>query len=397
MSNQLSPDQLSQDQALQHQGNSTGIFNGLPQYENFAQMQRVYSVATMDPPAIPFTFPQGQKVSLPTTYDYDGKTRNLYCLLGGTHTSALLILKRGEIRFEEYWLTGCADTQWISFSVAKSFVSALVGIAQQEGQIKSLDDTMEYYVPLFKGKAYDGVRIKDVLEMSSGARWNEDYSDPESEIFRLSVAGNGGSFDEFMRTMVAEREAGTLCRYNSADTQALAMLIAEATGRSLTDYMQEKLFQPLGMEQAGYWIVDVHGREMAYAGLLMTARDFAKFGELYRLKGSWQGQQIVPADYVSASTQPQSPHTQPNKPVVGDHVLGPGYGYQWWIPAAGANTFAAIGVYNQFIFVDPERETVIVKLSANPAYGTTNLEEDNKDNENLAALLAISEHIAETN
>lgn len=230
--------------------------------------------------------------------------------------------------------------------------------------------------------------------MSSGDRWNEDYSDPESEILSLSVANSGGSFDAFMKTMVSERPAGTLCRYNSGETQALGMLVAAATKRSLADYMEEKLFQPLGMEHPGHWIVDVHNREMAYAGLLMTARDFAKFGELYRCQGNWQGQQIVPADYVAASTRADAPHTQPGQPFVGGHVFGPGYGSQWWLPAAGNNTFAAIGVYNQFIFVDPNNETVIVKLSANPAYGTTAEEADNKDNENLAALHAISEHFA---
>ena len=384
------------DHTPDEQGNQTGLFNGLPQHETFTHMQQIYNVNTMQPPTTPFRFPQGARATLPTTYEFEGRTRNLYSLLGSTHTSALLVLKDGEIQIEEYWLTGKANVQWISFSVAKSFVSALVGVAQDEGLIKSLDDTIDQYVPLLKGTAYAGVRIKDVLQMSSGARWNEDYSDPESEIFRLSVANKGGSFDQFMKTMVSEREAGTFCRYNSADTQALGMLIAGATKRSLTDYMQEKLFQPLGMEHTGHWIKDVHGREMAYAGLLLTAKDFAKLGELYRLKGIWQGKEIVPADYVAESTRAQSPHTQPNKPFVGDHVFGPGYGYQWWIPEAGNNTFAAIGVYNQFIFVDPDRETVIVKLSANPAYGTTDREEDNKDNENLAALLAISEHVAKS-
>ena len=376
----------------EEQANSTGLFNGLPQHETFANMQHLYEVTTMQPANLPFKFPKGSGVSLPTTYDFQGRIRNLYSLLGSTHTSALMVIKSGRSEFEEYWLTGGPNTQWISMSVAKSFVSALVGIAHAEELIGSLDDAMDDYVPLLKETAYSGIRIKDVLQMSSGAKWNEDYSDPDSEVFRLSVANSGGSFDEFMQTMVSEREAGTFCRYNSADTQALGMLIAEATNRSLTEYMQEKLFQPLGMEYAAHWITDVHGREMAYAGLLMTAVDFAKLGELYRLQGVWQGKQLVPADYVSASTQATSPHTQPSQPFVGGHAFGPGYGYQWWIPGVEENTFAAIGVYNQFIFVDPDRETVIVKLSANPAYGTSDKEEDNKDNENLAALLAISKH-----
>ena len=383
------------DQLSENQSNSTGLFNGMPQHETFVKMQQLYNVTTMQPLAEPFAFPKGSGTTLPTNYEFEGRTRNLYSLLGSTYTSALLVLKSGRLEIEEYWLTGNQDAQWISMSVAKSFVSALVGIAREEGLIGSLDEPIDKYVRLLRGTAYAGVRIKDVLQMSSGARWNEDYSDPESEIFRLSVANSGGSFDEFMQTMTAEREAGAFCRYNSADTQALGMLIAGATNLSLTQYMQEKLFTPLGMAHPAHWITDIHGREMAYAGLLMTAIDFAKFGELYRLGGIWQGERIIPAEYVAASTRAESPHTQPNEPFVGDHVFGPGYGYQWWIPEGGKNTFAAIGVYNQFIFVDPDRETVIVKLSANPAYGTTDREEENKDNENLAALLAISEHVSE--
>jgi len=280
--------------------------------------------------------------------------------------------------------------QWMSMSVAKSFISALVGIALSEGAIKSLQDPINRYVPKLAGSAYEGVCIKDVLQMSSGARWNEDYTDPTSEIFGLSAAlGAGGSLDDFMSKMVRERTPGTLCMYDSADTQALAMLVAGATGRSITDYMQEKLYEPLGMESPGYWITDSVGREMAFAGLLLTARDFAKLGELYRNGGKWNGRQIVPSEYVAASVKADAPHLMPGRPMVGDHALGPGYGYQWWLPEGDLGDFSGIGVYNQYVYVDPSRGVVIVKLSANPAYGTTKHEEDNKDNENIAALRAI--------
>jgi len=356
-------------------------------------VQHTSPVTILSPSEQPFEFPDGVRMALPTTYEFEGDVRNIHALLGATHTSALLVLKEGTVRFEEYWLTGGRDVQWISMSVAKSFVSALVGIAVADGSIRSLEDPIEQYVPALSGSAYEGVRIKDVLQMSSGVRFNEDYSDHDSEIYRLSEAvGPGGSVDAFMMTLQRESEPGTRCVYSSADTQALGMLVADATGRSLTDYMQEKLYSPLGMESRGYWITDSAGRELAYVGLLMTARDFAKLGELYRNGGIWQGEQIVPGEYVEDSIRADADHLKPGGPIVGDHAFGLGYGYQWWLPDGNQGEFSAIGVYNQYIYVDPARDTVIVKLSANPAYGTTTRESDNKDLENIAVLQAISQH-----
>jgi CubicO group peptidase (beta-lactamase class C family) len=370
------------------------LFTGEPQYHNFSRMQQLLPTVAMQQSSAPYALPEGPRMRLPTTYTFEGSSRNLHALLGGTHTAALLVLKDGVVRYEDYWFTGGRDVQWLSMSVAKSFVSALVGIALAEGSIASLEEPITRYVPKLLGSAYDGVRIKDVLQMSSGARWNEDYNDPSSEIFRLSEAmGGRGSFDDFMAGMVRQRPPGTFCLYNSADTQALGMLVAGATGSSLADYMQTRLCEPLGMEATGYWIVDGLGREMAYAGLLLTARDFARIGELYRNGGLWQGRRVVPADYVAASITADAPHLQPGAPWVGDHVFGPGYGYQWWLPAGEQGDFSAIGVYNQYVYVDPARGTVIVKLSANPAYGTSTSETTNRDNENIEALRAISRQL----
>jgi CubicO group peptidase (beta-lactamase class C family) len=323
----------------------------------------------------------------------DGVAKDMQAFLAETHTAALLVLKDGAVRFEQYWRTGGRKVNWMSMSVAKSFTSALVGIALSDGLIKSLDDPINKYAPKLNATAYDGVRIKDVLQMSSGARWYEDYNDPNCEALRLGAASSSeGGFDEFMSTTVRETKPGTVCKYDSADTMALGMLLAGATGRSVTEYMQEKLYEPLGMESSGYWITDTRGMEMVFGGLLLTARDFAKLGELYRNGGVWRGQQIVPADYVTASTKYDAPHTAPGKPIVADHALPIGYGYQWWIPEGNRGEFTGIGVYNQFVFVDRSNGVVITKLSANPAYGTSKGEETNKDIENLEVIRAISRH-----
>lgn len=368
-----------------------GLFTGQPQYENFARFKDLVPTAHMAPSSAPYAFPKGAAQALPDAYLFDGQTKNTHDLIEDTHTSAIFVLKNGELRHELYRLTGGPDVQWISWSVAKSFVSALVGIALAEGHIGSLSDAISDYVPVAPGSAYDGVSVKHVLQMSSGARWNEDYNDPSSDVFRLGATMAGAmSLDDFVATMVAEARPGTVCRYNSGDTQALGALLIRATGRSLADYMQEKLCEPLGFEDDSYWLVDPTGREMAFGGLNVTARDFAKLGELYRRGGLWNGHQIVSQDWVKASVRADAPHLQPGKPILADHPLDLGYGYQWWLPEGARGEFSAMGIYNQLVYVDPSRDVVIVKLSANPAYGTSIGEETNREYENIALLRAIS-------
>ena len=227
--------------------------------------------------------------------------------------------------------------------------------------------------------------------MSSGARWNEDYNDPTSDVHRLGAAMAGAmSLDAFVATMVRGTAPGTVCRYNSGDTQALGSLLVKATGRSLTDYMREKLVEPLGFEGDAFWLIDGTGMEMAFAGLNMTARDFAKLGELYRNHGRWNGRQIVSEAWVRASVRADAPHLEPGRPILADHPLDLGYGYQWWLPGGDHGEFSAIGIYNQLVYVDPSRGVTIVKLSANPAYGTTMDERTNREMENIAFLRAIA-------
>jgi CubicO group peptidase (beta-lactamase class C family) len=340
----------------------------------------------------PFNFPDGDAVQLPDSYEFVGETRSSTEFLDLTDTSALLVIENGKVRFEQYYLTGGRDVQWLSMSVAKSFISTLVGIAIQEGLIESVDDPITQYVPELSGSAYDNVAIEDVLEMSSGAAWNEDYADPESDVMRMGkIMGIGGSLDEFTATLKPEKPPGTFNQYNSADTQALGMLVSRVTGRTVTDYMQEKLWTPLGAEADAYWMVDDHQVEMAFGGLNATARDYAKIGELFRLKGDWQGQQIINADWVFNATHSTKPHLLPGENAFSDYPMG--YGYQWWLMDGDEEEFAAIGVYNQFIYVNPTRNLVIVKLSAFSDYATSEDEEGYREFETIAFFRAIGESL----
>lgn len=370
------------------------LFSGEPQHGNFGRIDTFVDTAEMRPSSAPLAWETGAPLILPETYECRGGTLRLDDLLAASDTVALLVLEDGVIRHEQYFLSGGREVRWLSMSVAKSFVSALVGIALAEGAIADLDDPIDRYEPLLRDSGYAGVAIRDVLQMSSGTRWREDYGDPTSEIFGMGAAmAPGGSLGAFIATMTREREPGTLCQYNSADTQALGMLLVAATGRPVADYMQEKLCEPLGMTSPSAWIVDSQGMEMVYAGLLMTARDFARLGELYRLGGMWHGRRIVPADYVAASVRIAAPHLEVGKPIVGGHPLRLGYGYQWWLPDGDRGEFSAIGVYNQHVYVDPSRRVTIVKLSANPRYGLSHDDVDNKDVETIDALRAIAAQV----
>lgn len=366
------------------------LFTGAEQYENFNRISELLPTSTMTASSAPYDFPQGDEIDLPESFVYQGKPVSTESFLAETDTGAVLVLKNGVVRKEIYRLTGGRDVNWLSMSVAKSFISALVGIAIEEGHIRSIEEPVTLYVPDLQGSAYDNVRIKDILQMSSGARWNEDYSDPESDVGRLGeTLVSGGSLNKFSATLVREVAPGARNLYNSTDTQVLGQLLVAATGRTITDYMQEKLWQPLGMESPGYWIVDGQGMEMAFGGLNATARDYAKLGQLYLNDGRWQGQQLVPEAWVKASIVADAPHL-----TVEASDFNMGYGYQWWLMDGDEGEYSAIGVYNQFIYVNPTRDLVVVKLSAFSDYAASADESSYRELESIEFFRAIGEQLA---
>ena len=305
-------------------------------------------------------------VDLPVSFDFDGQPLDVEGFLQVTGTNGLLILQNDEILFEQYFQGHNPEQRHISWSVAKSFTSALLGIAVEEGHIKSIQEPVTNYLPILKGSGYDGVSIKDVMQMSSGVKFNEDYGDFHSDINRMGrIFAMNGPLDEFVAGLVREREPGTVNHYVSMDTQVLGMVLAAATQTSVTQYMEEKLWSKLGVEQNAYWLIDSKGMEMTFGGLNVTLRDYARFGRLYLNYGNWNGEQIVPRQWVEDSWTMDAPHLLPKEksPETG---LGWGYGYQWWIPAEGE--YMAVGVYNQFIYIKPDQNLVIVKNSANPDY-----------------------------
>lgn len=365
------------------------LFTGADQRHNFQNLDTIFPVGRMSASPQPFLFTRGEAMTLPSGYRHDGQRRSIEALLDETETMALLVLKDGTLVFERYAPWGGPDRRWKSMSVAKSVISAALGIALGESLIGSIEESISSYLPELEGSAYDGVRIKDVLQMSSGAGWNEDYSDPNSDINRFAeITARGGSFNAFPATLSRAREPGTYNLYNSTDTQVLGMLLTRITKRPIHAYVREKLWHPLGMEAEGYWLLDDSGMEMAYAGLNATARDYLKIGELFRLGGFWEGRQLVPREWVEASVTPDAAHLMPGDTGLSDSTLG--YGYQWWVMDGSEGEFAAIGVYNQFVYVNRARKAVVVKLSASRRYGLGNDEASYRELETIEALREIA-------
>ncbi|MDN3638789.1 serine hydrolase [Simiduia curdlanivorans] len=310
---------------------------------------------------------------LPDLFQYQGEARNLSEFLADSSTTALVVIQGNTLTHESYYQGTQATDYRISWSMAKSFLSAIFGVAVEAGAIKDLNAPVTDYVPSLKGSGYDGVTIKNVLQMSSGVYFNEDYGDFNSDINRFGrVMALGGSFDEFAASLTSGREQGTFMHYVSIDTHVIGMVLRAATGKSIVDYFHENLWSKIGSEQDAIYITDSTGEPMVLGGLNLISRDYARLGMLYRDKGVVNGQQVIPADWIEKSITPDAPHLMPGKRDSANTKLG--YGYQWWLPENPDQEFLAIGIYGQYIYVDRKHDVVIVKNSADRNFMANNYE-----------------------
>ncbi len=288
------------------------------------------------PSPTPLPLPAGKPLVIPGIDRY----------LGGQRAAGIVILQDGKVRFERYGLGFDADGRWTSFSVAKSFTSTLVGAAIRDGAIHSLDDKVSQYIPDLRGSAYDDVSVRQLLTMTSGVRWNEDYEDPNADVARFNNATPDKGVDatvSYMRKLSRAHPAGAVWHYNTGETNLIGVLVSSATKKPLSQYLQEKIWQPGGMAAPATWLKGKTGHEIAGCCLQAATRDFARFG-LFVLGG---GAGVVPPGWFAAATTKQMDIGEP----------GHGYGYQWWTNDDG--TVAAQGIFGQGIFIDPKRRLVI--------------------------------------
>lgn len=291
--------------------------------------------------ATPRPLPPGAPLKLPL---------DVAAYMAGQRSAALLVVQDGKVRLERYGLGFDAGGRWTSFSVAKSVTSLLVGAAVRDGAIKSMDDKVSTYIPQMKGSAYDQVSVRQLLTMTSGVRWNENYGDPDSDVARFNNAKPDPGVDavvSYLRRLPREVPAGTRWHYSTGETNLVGILVSQATGKPLATYLSEKIWVPAGMEQKATWILDRTGQEISGCCLQAATHDYARIGLLILDGARVGGQALVPDGWLQEATSTRVDIGQP----------GRGYGYLWWTYADGS--FAAKGIFGQGLFIDPKRKLVI--------------------------------------
>nr|VFJ43990.1 MAG: hypothetical protein BECKDK2373C_GA0170839_100711 [Candidatus Kentron sp. DK] len=335
---------------------------------NLQHMEEVAEYRVIPGSGAPYRLPKAnRRLALPETFPgFDGML-NTREFLDETQSTGFLILHEGKIIYEEYARGLTEGTTHALFSVTKSVVSALVGAAISDGYLTDEHEPVVKYLPELAGTGYDGVTIAHCLEMASGVRFLERHDGAPSDMKRFKRRfALGFPTMDFLKTIEPDREPGSYNAYNSLDAQVVGMVVDAAIGeRTLSDYLHEKIWRPVGMRDDARWLIDGAGVELSLGGLLVTLRDMAKFGQLYLQKGQWNGKQIIPADWVERSVRSDAPHLMPGRDnPLSDRMWG--YKYLWWTPEvpSGGDYFAS-GLYNQHIYVHPQKHLVIAKTSAN--------------------------------
>ena len=329
--------------------NKDVLFWSIPQRDAaFRAMDRItFLVKSRIVPAGKEVYPLLKGAPLDVGIDVDAYMKD-------QRTAGLVIIQDGKIRLEKYGLGFSGDGRWTSFSVAKSFTSTLVGAAIKDGYIKSIDDKVSDYIPDLKGSVYDDVTIKQLLTMTSGVKWNEDYGDPKSDValFNAHKAEPGVDVTvSYMRKLKREVPPGTKWVYKTGETNLIGVLVSSATKKNLSNYLSEKIWRPFGMEQDASWLLGSTGHEISGCCLQASTRDFARFGLFILGGGMAEGKSVLPDGWIAAATTKQAD--------IGQAEYG--YGYQWWTVNDGSYT--ARGIFGQGIFIDPKRKLIIASNS----------------------------------
>lgn len=350
---------------VQRFGSDFSLFKEEFKIGTFSHMEKVFwprTVKTASASALPLHESPPPSIS----YTFEGQKLTVDDLLARQRITGLLILKDGKVILERYQYERTAAHRLASFSMAKTVVALLVGVALHEGHIASLDDSAEKYAPALKGSAWAPVTIRNLLRMSSGVKWNDkvmpgvitDGARLAGESFYQRGRG-GASAVSWVKDVTYPQ--GSAFNYNSAESFVLGIVLRGAIKQDLATYLSEKLWKPMGAESDASWLIDSSGMEAGNCCLNATLRDYGRLGMLLANDGMWNGRALVPKDFVLDATDSER---QPDylKPRRATPYFG--YGYQTWLYPYRTRTFQARGLFGQELIVQPETGVVVVITSA---------------------------------
>ena len=362
---------LAQESAKLKVGSARDIYNGSLYPDEavltFSSTEKIFPTRTIRAGWKTQSLPVSDQPLKALTFESAGKKYDLPDYVALNRVVGLLILKSGRVVYEHYDFAVTPQTRWMSMSLAKSFVSTLVGAAIKDGYIGGVNDPVTKYLPQLAGSAYEGVTVRDVLMMASGVKWDETYVNPASDrrkLLEIQIASNKpGAIFDLMKTLPRAHEPGTVFNYNTGETVLVGEIVQAATKMTMSDYLSQKIWKPLGMEADAFWWLDSpNGHEVGGSGVLARLRDFGRFA-LFILNGAQiDGQKIVPDGWLAEATS-----AKPLKGISGSH----GYGYQWWPVKAQAGSvhegaFMGRGIQGQYLYINPGQNLAVVGLGARP-------------------------------
>ncbi len=321
----------------------------------FPMMQNIFPSISVPAPAGSKTYQLQKGRSISPKWQ-DGTSLKTY--MQTNHIAGVLVLKNNKIRLEAYADSITKNTVWTSFSMAKSVSSMLLGVALKEGDIESLEDPLQQYIPELKGHDYGQVTVRQLLTMTSGIAWNEDYADPQSDVAQMYLQdcqGDESHILTYMKTLKFAHKPGEHWNYSTGETDLLGILIQKATGKSLAEYLSEKIWRVWGMAHCAYWLADeCSGLNIGGSGLSATLRDYARLGTVMLHRGQHKGKSIFSPQWLDKATDL----------LYKTNDQGGGYGYLWWRFENGS--YAAIGIFGQMIYINPHKNLIIAQIAAWP-------------------------------
>lgn len=360
-------------------GSLQEVFNGAlrpdVQVNTFRHIDRLFPSRTVSHGASVYPLSASSKPLTNVKFTSGGKQYDLFDYLSLNRVSGLLILKDGKIALEDYELGNTEKTRWVSWSVVKSISSTLVGAAIKDRYISGIDDNIAKYLPELAGSAYDGATIRNVLQMSSGVKWDETYTDPKSDrrhMLNLQLAQEPGAIVKFMASLPRAGVPGTIWNYSTGETHIVGALLRAAVKRPVAQYLSEKIWSKFGMEtDATWWLESQDGMEVGGSGFNATLRDYGRFGQ-FVLNGGMVGNDRIVSEnwFAEAGTSKQ----------VGSKLEN--YGYMWWTFGPDSapvhqGAFRAEGIFGQFLYINPKERVVVVVWSARPKpTGATTIDDD---------------------